>query len=525
MAYIKIKPIKSESHLQQALDYILDTRKTDHRTYIGSYLCSTKYAALQFKEVRNYAINKGNNVAHHICQSFSVNDKISPREALEIGHRLMERMYPDYQYVIATHIDREHIHNHIIMNAVNFKTHKKVVSNKKSLELMRKISDDLCSEKGFSIITNKYKKQIDILKHHIDDAIKKSDSFEKFTDIMKSNGYEIKFGKYIAFKPYGGGNFIRSKSIGTAYTEKKIRERIFSKEDTPNRAIRIFDDKLVHMSYRKRLKKMIDLALKNSTDFDDMIYVMSKNGYSVKFGKHLAFRHSAGKKFIRVDSLGKEYEEFMLRLYFDDPAEYEKLKKAINQVSIEKTVSKADKSLNRYAAAANVNIEIKILNYLNANGIKSFDELSNKLIDTHNRVNGYKDVLHKIGIQISENKSILKALSNCWQTEPIHKKYLSITDEKLRGVFFEKYKTELCKYNDAIEIINRIKKPNGDLINSADIISKTEALNKHRIYIEKECFKTEIELERLEKINANIKDIMTETKKSDVKRTENQKTM
>lgn len=153
MAKLDIKPIKTTLHLGNLIKYITKSSKTNDGLYIDSYYCTPKYALKDFAFTREKeVIKKGDNLALQICQSFSPEDKLTPEKALEIGKKLMERMHPDYQYVIATHIDKEHIHNHIVLCSVNFKDYRKLDSNKTSLAKLQTISDDLCRAYGLSVI-------------------------------------------------------------------------------------------------------------------------------------------------------------------------------------------------------------------------------------------------------------------------------------------------------------------------------------------------------------------------------------
>lgn len=125
MAYTKIIPIKTGSHLNQLIDYIQNDLKTDGKIFISSYMCDIENTALQFEYVCSFTIKKVNNIAHHICQSFSPKDNITLQRVLEIGQELIKRIYPNHQYVIATHINCGHIHNHIVCNSVDMVNHKR----------------------------------------------------------------------------------------------------------------------------------------------------------------------------------------------------------------------------------------------------------------------------------------------------------------------------------------------------------------------------------------------------------------
>ena len=141
MAVTKIHPIKST--LKKALDYIENPDKTDEKLFVSSYGCSYETADIEFQMLLDQAYQKGNNLAHHLIQAFEPGETTA-EQAHEIGRQLADEILGGkYEYVIATHINKEHCHNHIIFCAVDFAEHKKYVSNRKSYEQIRRVSDRL----------------------------------------------------------------------------------------------------------------------------------------------------------------------------------------------------------------------------------------------------------------------------------------------------------------------------------------------------------------------------------------------
>lgn len=280
MAITKIHPIKTT--LDLSIDYICDPNKTDEEILITAYKCGHKTAALQFKNTRGVMNSSSKNLGRHLIQSF-MPDEVTPTLAHQIGEELCENhLKGKYEYVITTHVDRGHIHNHIIFNNVSFIDGKAYISNKKSYHQIRKQSDEICQTHGLSIIestssntkTNKakgqsYKEYTERkkgnsykakLQYSIDLAIKKAQDYEEFQRIMKSFGYTIKNGKHISFKANGQGRFTRSKTIGSEYTEERIKERI--KERIANRAISTNTK-----SYKRRSSnKVIDINTNKLAD-------------------------------------------------------------------------------------------------------------------------------------------------------------------------------------------------------------------------------------------------------------------
>lgn len=248
MAITKIHPIKST--LSLAIDYITSTDKTDEQILISSDGCSPATAHLQFMNTREINDTRGTVLARHLIQSF-LPGEVNPEKAHEIGHALAKKILNgEYEYVLATHVDRNHIHNHIIFNNVNWKTGKCYQSNKRSYHKIRYQSDKLCKENNLVVIDEyyeKYKKKYKTkgksyreyqerkegtswkgrLQFDIDRAAKKAKDWKDFLYLMEQYGYEIKHGKHIAFKKKEGQKrFTRAMRIGEDYTEERLKERI-----------------------------------------------------------------------------------------------------------------------------------------------------------------------------------------------------------------------------------------------------------------------------------------------------------
>lgn len=253
MAITKIHPIKST--LSLAIDYITSDDKTDDQILISSEGCSPATAHLQFINTREVNDTRGTVLARHLIQSF-VPGEVSPEKAHEIGLALAKVVLNgEYEYVLSTHVDRNHIHNHIIFNNVNWKTGKCYQSNKRSYHRIRYKSDKLCKENNLVVIDEyyeKYKKKYKTkgksykeyqerkkgtswkgrLQFDIDRAIKKAKGWDDFLNLMKQYGYEIKYGKHISFKKIDGQQrFTRAMRIGENYTEERLKERILEEVD------------------------------------------------------------------------------------------------------------------------------------------------------------------------------------------------------------------------------------------------------------------------------------------------------
>ena len=241
MAVTKTHPIKST--VGKSISYILDEKKTDGKLLVSSYACSYETADIEFKITREKAPSiRGSHIARHLIQSFEPNE-ITPDQAHEIGKRLAEEVLGGrYEYVLTTHTDRGHIHNHIIFNTTSFVDYKKYHSNKRSYRFIRETSDMLCEEYGLSVIVpsgEKGKSYAEYqaekndtsrkaqLKAVIDMNIAVAKDIDEFLALMEQNGYAVKRqNKNISFRISGGERYIRSKTLGADYTVEAIISRI-----------------------------------------------------------------------------------------------------------------------------------------------------------------------------------------------------------------------------------------------------------------------------------------------------------
>ena len=253
MAVTKIKAIRGT--LSKAIAYILNPEKTDEKLLVSSYGCASETAAREFEWTRKIAEQKGMNpvriIARHVIQSFEIGE-VTPELAHEIGKQFADEILGGkYEYVLTTHIDKDHVHNHLIFNAVDFVNYHAYKSYKRIYYDMREVSDRLCKENGLSVIPpsqNKgmsYKEYTEAkrgtswkqkLKQTIDRLVITAKDYDDFLRLMQEAGYEIKPGKYISFRAEGQERFTRSKTIGENYTEERIKERIAGR--TPRRSQR-----------------------------------------------------------------------------------------------------------------------------------------------------------------------------------------------------------------------------------------------------------------------------------------------
>ena len=248
MAYTRIHAIKATVH--KSVKYICNPAKTDGEILISSFACSPETARFDFGYELSKTKHSAKTQAYHLIQSFTPGE-VSYEEAHTIGVQLADRLLNGHHaYVVATHTDGDHPHNHIIFCAADHITHGKYNDCKRSYKNIRHLSDELCAEHQLSVIIpgpdrgKSYKEWMSVkqgtswkaaIKKDIDDTIRLAKSYEMFLALLRAKGYEIKgesFGegahKYITFKAPGMQRSARgsAKSLGSEYTKERIKERI-----------------------------------------------------------------------------------------------------------------------------------------------------------------------------------------------------------------------------------------------------------------------------------------------------------
>ncbi len=249
MAITKIGSIKTT--LSLAINYILNPQKTDNGKYVYSFGCTPNggIAEKEFLDIRSLGTGKGNVLAQHIKQSFKYGE-ITPEQALQIGIETMEKFLDNrYQYIVTTHIDKKHIHNHIIFNNVDFVSYRTFEyqknRGKNSWKILQNINDEICKKHNLSVIENPqhkgkcyYEWQVDLLgkswksklRNIIDQTIMESANFEEFLQNIKNKNVDCVYTPEkvikIKFRMDGQERFSRGRTLGWYYDEPQIRKRI-----------------------------------------------------------------------------------------------------------------------------------------------------------------------------------------------------------------------------------------------------------------------------------------------------------
>lgn len=238
----------------RALAYIINENKTNGGRLVDSFMCSRNpdEADKDFSRIQNYiGTGRSTVLAQHIVQSFKPNE-ITPEKAFEIGKELCDRLLKNqYQYILAVHTDRKHIHCHIVFNNTNLENGKSFAyledrGKKKSWETLRKISDELCKENGLSIVKDPNKSKGKSwyewdknqqgqswktkLKFALDECIMQSTDFEDFIQNAEKKNIEVSYNPEhkidLKFRMQGQEKWSRAKTLGWYYETPQIKRRI-----------------------------------------------------------------------------------------------------------------------------------------------------------------------------------------------------------------------------------------------------------------------------------------------------------
>lgn len=250
MAVTKIHAIKTT--LSKAVLYIENPDKTDGQLYVSGYNTEPQTASLDFEMTAatarkaHHSKRRSGNLAYHLIQSFSPDDDLTPEQAHELGKKLAsEFTQGKYEYVVATHIDKGHLHNHIIINAVSFYDYKKLRTVPyRTARQIRGISDRLCAEAELSVLqeprqlgqryTERMRKRTTVpvrseIRRRLNYVLARAASYDEFKTMAAELGITVKdSGKHIAYLYTGAERAVRGNKLGDTdkYLPEGIREQL-----------------------------------------------------------------------------------------------------------------------------------------------------------------------------------------------------------------------------------------------------------------------------------------------------------
>ena len=258
--------------LKDRVEYAKNGEKTKEGEYVTAYECNPEIVDQEFYSARNeyikyHRVPARDVIAYQIRQSFKPGE-VSPAEANEIGYELAMRFTKgNYAFIVATHTDKAHIHNHIIFNSTNITSDQKFRNFFMSSFVLRQISDRLCLEHGLSVIKPKpyheRKKRTefpkrdsyrDAIRDAIDRALeRKPKELEELFRMLEEEEYHIRREKAYAIKGKDQKRFIRFKSLGKGYTERDLEKIIAGEIDA--------DPEIRQRRKAERPEKKVDLLI------------------------------------------------------------------------------------------------------------------------------------------------------------------------------------------------------------------------------------------------------------------------
>ena len=292
MAVIKIIP--SNGRIKNIINYVLNKEKTDDRIISGKD-CSPQNAIDEMNTTKElYSKTEGISY-HHIIQSFKP-DELNPKKAHEIGLELAKSQFKNHEVLVVTHIDKEHIHNHLVINSVSFKNGCKLISNKETLREIKLESNRICQREKLSVIKaphaqNRYsmaeyklaEKGMSIWKEQlrsaIDEAKENSKNLVELRQYLKNNfNIDMKIqDKNLSFLHPEKEKYCRGKKLGYAYTKEEITgffergpERVKVNPGLPYKStnFRVPKIKNINMSFDKLGSGIESIANKISGDIE-----------------------------------------------------------------------------------------------------------------------------------------------------------------------------------------------------------------------------------------------------------------
>lgn len=495
MAYVRRH---ATNNLKKSINYITNENKTDDLLVYENQLPTSDVN--EIVDMMNLTKEKFNKIdgiqGHHFIQSFSSEENITLELAHQVGKEWSEKFIGDYEFVLATHKDKEHIHNHIVINSVNTKDGKKYLSNIREREYIRSLSDEVCKKHNLSIIKPIEKNKViagtgisygewkfknesiswkDRIKIDIDDSIKHSQNYKEFIEQMKKKNYELRYGekyKYNSFEHFDIGKRIRGKSLGENYTEQSIKERILNKEIETEEHRLFFEEQyfLNGISNKEIVHSDVDLSILEATTYDDFIKSMENKNYELRYGdsyKYNSFKHKDMKRAVRGKTIGYDYTETKI---------IERI--SINKELIEKAEMKKDIELEKQTIFSKryINNKFKYLKTPQLNQVteKQKEDFQKKqqslklnqivhflkqndIGQVHEYIDFKKDIEQKFNLLIKELNSLAlnhKDLMNQYNNEPSERLKNELVDNATKYEVGKKEYDELNKVRGEFKYVD-----------------------------------------------------------------------
>lgn len=296
------------NHLNNLVSYASKKEKAVHVTAVN---CDLDNAIKQFEITRKTWKKDNGIIAHHFVQSFSPEENITPEQVHKLGLELANKAFKDYQVIVATHIDRNHLHNHIIVNSCNVVNGSKWHGNKKTLNAVRYVNDSISEEYGFSIIpettgitsSTMYGKNINDpirkkVAKDILDCLENTSTKDEFTAALLEKGYTVRYGKQITFRIANSAGKKNSsfrgdtlaRKYGMMFSTKAIYKKYDIKINTHVNAHNAVNNKDAQEFLENKKKKLCGLVF-NNNDESSTLQALKKFNISASENDDFLFTH------------------------------------------------------------------------------------------------------------------------------------------------------------------------------------------------------------------------------------------
>lgn len=464
MAYTEIHPIKST--LDKALTYICNPDKTDGKILISSFGCSYETADIEFGfTLSQTKIRKGDNLAHHLIQSFDPGET-TPEQAHEIGAKLADVVTGgQYEYVLSTHIDKGHIHNHILFCAANFVEHKKYHSNKKSLYQIRNANDSLCREYNLSTI--------------------------------------------IPAKAHGLGKIEYTDEIGQRVTRP-------AKKWAKSRGE--YNAEKQGKSWKAQLRDSIDSYIACSSSFEDMLRRMEADGYTIKRAKYHSYKLPNAEPDIRFTggpSLGPEYTDERIAQRIAGFAHAPKHGTKPRQpdtgrvnllIDIQKNL-KAQESTGYSNKLKIINLKeaAKTLNYLTEHNILAYEDLQKKIAETEFANGQALDGIKQLEQRIAGMGLLIKNIETYQSTRAVAE---GLKTAKNKAAYRAQHESTLILYRAAQKALKAVQPTGGKFPSPASLRAEHQQLLQEKNELYAQYRKLKQQIKQLGTLKSNVDQIL-----------------
>lgn len=421
--------------LKDRTDYAKNGEKTENGELISSYACDKETVDEEFLLAKQEYLRvtgrkpQGDIIAYQIRQSFKPGE-ITPEEANAIGYETVMRFTKgNHAFIVATHTDRAHIHNHIIFNSTNLACDRKFRDSWFIALVLQRVSDTICLEHALSVIQPRKPSERDnqnpyvrgpegrtsfrkLLRENIDQLLQeKPKDIEEFLQQLQASGYEIKKGKHIAIRGTGQKRFIRLSSLGEDYTEDDIRKRISGEMK--------LDTELAESA-----ETIVSAAEQNGREDDWQNLNMKDAGYQNKFGP----RGKADQQ-NRSGRHGKSERGFDMLI-------------DINR----KMQEGKSKGYERWTKIYNVKQISKALLFLQEHGIRDYAELDHRASESAAKFHELSDAIKAKEARLEEIRDLKTSIINYAKTREVYAAYRKSGYSKK---FFETNREEILLHKAA----------------------------------------------------------------------------